>query len=221
MLPRCETGCPGFGADFARSSANGRFFSYSRLHERLVVGEHEPAAVAALVQLDRPRERAGLRVRVVVGRAVRDVQVGAHARVEAADRRGRVDSRVRDVQRVVRRRRLDLPAVRIEDQRAVRVVRDQELELEPVDQRLVRLRLGLRRGAGAAVVVGRELRRRALVVVAPVDVVVAVQVDAVVPGDLPVAVVVVEVLPPQPLRGRTCTGSRPGWRRAGTTARTC
>jgi hypothetical protein len=169
------------------------------LHEGLVVGEHEPAAVAALVQLDRPGQRSGLRVRVVVGGAVRDVQIGADARVVAADRRSRVDPRVRHEQRVVRRRRLHLPPERIEDQRTVRVVRDEELELEPVDQRLAGPCLGLGGRAGSAVVVGGELHRRAFVVVAPVDVVVAVQVDAVVPRELPVPVVVMEVLPPQAL----------------------
>ena len=168
------------------------------LDERLVVGEDEPAAVAALVQLDRPRQRAGLRVRVVVSRPVRDVEVGSDARVEAADRRIRVGAGQRHEERVVRRRRLNLPAVRIEDQRPVRVVRDQELELQPVEQRLVRLNLGLRGRRGAAIVVGRKLRARALVVVAPIHVVVPVRVDAVVVCDLSVAVVVAEVLPPQP-----------------------
>ena len=60
-----------------------------------------------------------------------------------------------------------------------------------------RLRLGRRRRA--AVGVARRLRRRALVVVAEVLVEVAVRVDAVVAGDLAVAVVVAQVLPPQPL----------------------
>ena len=92
------------------------------LHERLVVGEDEAAPDTALGELGRPAQRAGLRVRVVVGRSVGRVEVRANAGVEPLDRRVRVGAGVLDEQRVVEGGRLDLPAVRVQQQRAVRVV---------------------------------------------------------------------------------------------------
>jgi hypothetical protein len=90
-----------------------------RLHERLVVREDEPAVVASLLEFGSPRQRAGLGVRVVVRRPVGDVEVSPYAGVEARDSRVGVCAGVRDEERVVGRRRLQLPPVRVEKQRAV------------------------------------------------------------------------------------------------------
>jgi hypothetical protein len=58
------------------------------LDERIVVREHEPAAVAAFGQFGRPRKRPVGRVRVVVGLAVGHVEhVRREPRVEVGDRR--------------------------------------------------------------------------------------------------------------------------------------
>jgi hypothetical protein len=170
-----------------------------RLHERLVVGEHEAAAVAPLGQLRRPAQRPRLRIRVVVRRAVCRVEVGPDARVVALHGRVRIRAGVLDEQRVVERRRLHLPPVGVQQQRPVRVVGDEELELHPVDQRLVRLDLRLGGGRRAAIGVARRFGRGALVVVIPALVVVAVEVDAVAVRDRAVAVVVAQVLAPQTL----------------------
>ena len=66
-------------------------------------------------------------------------------------------------------------------------------------ERVQRARLGLRPRAGAAEGLAARVVRRALVVVAPLRREVAVEVDAVARGDLPVAVVVAQVLAPQAL----------------------
>ncbi len=71
--------------------------------------------------------------------------------------------------------------------------------LDAVDQARQRPRLRLGGRARTAIGLVGRIRRGALVVVAPVRVEVAVRVDAVADGDLPVAVVVAEVLPPQPV----------------------
>jgi hypothetical protein len=89
------------------------------LDERLVVGEDEAAALTALGELRRPAEGAGLGVGVVVGRAVRRVQVGPDAGVELGDGRLCVGPGVGDEERVVEGRRLDLPAVRVQQELAV------------------------------------------------------------------------------------------------------
>src|SRR3954468_18046383 len=74
-----------------------------------------------------------------------------------------------------------------------------ELRLDLLDQALHRLRLGLGRDARAAVGLVRRIGRRALVVEAPMLGEVAVGIDAVAGGDLPVVVVVAQVLAPQAL----------------------
>ena len=145
-----------------------------RLHKPLVVRKDEAAPVTALAELGRPAEGSRLGVGVVVGRAVRRVEVGAHTRVVALDRRTRVGARVGHEERVVERRRLHLPAERVEQERPVGVVGEEELEAEAVDQPLVRLRLRLRGAAGTAIGEARELARGPLVVVVPALVVVAV-----------------------------------------------
>ncbi len=170
------------------------------LDERLVVGEHEPAARAPLGQLGGPRQRLADVVRVVVGLAVGHVQhVGAEPRVVAGDGRLVEVARQRVVDRVVRRRGADLPALRVQQPLAGGVVVDVEGEADPLVQALDRLRLGLRAPGRAAVGLAREDLRRAFLVVLEVLGVVAVGVDAVDDRRLAVAVVVAQVLTPQPL----------------------
>jgi hypothetical protein len=79
------------------------------------------------------------------------------------------------------------------------VIADGELERDSVVQAHERLRLRLRTRRGAAVRLARELRGGALLVIAPVLGVVPVWIDAVGVRDLPVRVVVAQVLPPEAL----------------------
>ena len=170
------------------------------LDQRLVVREHEPARRAARAQLRGPGQRAAPLVHEVVGLAVGDVEdVRAQARVEALDRRLVEVARQREVDRVVGRRRAGLPALRVQQPAAVGVVVDVELEADALRQAHDRLRLALGRRAGAAVGLAREDLRGALLVVLEVLRVVAVRVDAVGVRRLAVAVVVAQVLAPQPL----------------------
>ena len=81
------------------------------------------------------------------------------------------------------------------------MVVDVELEADAVEQAVEGLRLGLGRRGRAPVRLAGEVGRRALVVVAPLGLVVAVGVDTVGIGDDPVAVVVAQVLAPQALAG--------------------
>ena len=81
------------------------------------------------------------------------------------------------------------------------MVVDEELEADPRHQAVDRPGLGLRGGTGSPVGLTARLGRRALVVVAPLGREVAVEVDAVVGGDPAVAVVVAQVLAPQPVAG--------------------
>ena len=171
-----------------------------RLDQCLVVGEDEPRARQALAQLGRVGDRAGGALRVVGRLAVGDVEgVGRLPRVEALDGRVRVGPAERHVDRVVRVERPDLPALRIQEPLAERVQVRLELGLDPVDQPLHELGLRLRRPAGPAVGLVGLIGGRALVVVAPVLVEVAVWIDAVADVDLIVVVVVAQVLAPQPL----------------------
>jgi hypothetical protein len=138
---------------------------------------------------------------VGVGVAVRRVELGRDVRVVAGDRRVGVVTGHRLVDDVVGRRRGYLPAGAIEQQLGGRVVVDEELEADAAREAVEPLRLGLGVRAGAAVGLARRVGRGALVVVAPLVGEVAVQVDAVADRDLPVAVVVAQVLAPQPLPG--------------------
>ena len=79
MLPRCETGCAGFGADFATSSAKGRFFCELSLDQPLVIREDEAIPRYALAQLGRPGQRVSLGVGVVGRLAVGGIEVGTDA----------------------------------------------------------------------------------------------------------------------------------------------
>ena len=101
------------------------------------------------------------------------------------------------------------------------MVVDEELEPDPVEEPVERLclRLGVRAGAaiGLAVRLGEEPSLSQPHLTAKLRF-----------GSTPssacdgaVAVVVAEVLAPQPLGRRTCSRSRRGWRPAGTTARWC
>ena len=82
------------------------------------------------------------------------------------------------------------------------MVVDLELEADPAHEPVQSLRLGLRRRGGAAVGLVAEHGRRALVVVAPLGLEVAVGVDPIIArGDDAVAVVVAQVLAPQPVTG--------------------
>ncbi len=172
----------------------------------LVVRELE--AVEAVVvlpggELDRVRGDPGLGVRPVRVLTVGDVQVGAHARVVAlvddrvVDRRVVVGPGQGDEDLVVEALGAELPAPRVQDQVAVAVVGDREREVVAADEVLDCAGLRLRRRGRAAIGLVTRLRAGALVVESPVAVEVAVEVDAVVAGDLAVAVVVPQVLPPQ------------------------
>ena len=88
-------------------------------------------------------------------------------------------TRERLVDGVVRRGRLHLPAVRVEQQRAERVVVHLELEVAELEQAVHGLRLGLRGRERAAVGLREEAGGRPLVVVVPAVREVAVGVDAV------------------------------------------
>ena len=168
-------------------------------------GNTKPAPGVPLAELGRVGDRARAGVGVVGRLAVGDVErVGRLARVEARDRRLRPPvprhrCRRGHVDRVVRVERADLPALRVQQPLAERVQVRLELRLDAVDQALHRPGLGLRGGARTAVGLVGRVRRRPLVVVAPVLGEVAVRIDAVADGDLPVAVVVAQVLAPQPL----------------------
>jgi hypothetical protein len=79
------------------------------------------------------------------------------------------------------------------------VVVDEELRVDALDEHVQRLRLGLGVRARPTVGLVGRVGRGAFVVVAPAVVEVAVEVDAVARRDLAVAVVVAQVLAPQPL----------------------
>jgi hypothetical protein len=92
-----------------------------------------------------------------------------------------------------------LPTLRVEDQRSERVVIGLELRLDPIEKTLHRP--GLRLGGSARPTVGQAGldRRRALLIVCEVLIEVTFRVDTVDTRDLTVAVVVAQVLAPQPL----------------------
>ena len=119
--------------------------------------------------------------------------------MEARDRRLVEVAGERVVDRVVRGRGADLPAVVVEQPLAVGVVVDHVTEADAAEEADHRLGLRLGGGGRAAVGLARRDRRGALVVVAPV------RRGSCGSGrrrrrrSLPVAVVVAEVLPPEPL----------------------
>ncbi len=103
----------------------------------------------------------------------------------------------REVDRVVRRRRTRLPALRVKEPLPGRVPVDVEGEVEAVVEAHDRLRLRLGGRRRPAVRVARRDARGALLVVLPVRRVVAVRVDTVADLGRSVCVVVAQVLPPE------------------------
>ena len=95
--------------------------------------------------------------------------------------------------------RVHLPPERPQDQLSGGVIVLVVGEVHPVHQRQERLGLRLRGRPRAAVGLGRGVGVRSLVVVVPARREVPVRVHAVDGGDLPVAVVVAQVLPPEPV----------------------
>ena len=171
-----------------------------RLDQPLVVGEHESRTRGSLAELRREGDRPRVDVGVVGRLAVGDVErVRRLPRVEARDRGVGIGASGGDVERIVGVERPDLPTLRIQKPFTERVQVRLEARLDAVDQPLHRLGLRLGGRAGTAVGLVRRIRRRSLVVVAPVLLEVAVRIDAVADRDLPVAVVVAQVLAPQPL----------------------
>ena len=200
LIPTGETGSSGSDRGPREPEVEGEHPLELGLDQRLVVGEHEPGARRALAQLRRVCHGARVRVGVVGRLAVGDVQrVGRLAGIEAGDRGVRIGTAERRVDGVVGVQRAGLPALRIQQPLAVGVQVGLELRLDPVDQALHRLRLGLRRRARTTVRLRERLVRGPLVVVAPVLVEVAVGIDPVADRDLLVAVVVAQVLAPQPI----------------------
>ena len=169
------------------------------LHVGLDVLEDEAGARAgARRALGGHRDRLVGPVEVVVHVAVRRVEIGADLRVERRD--GRVALHAGDAaeDRLVGGVRVHLPAEGIEQQPAPGVVVLVEREVHAVGQVVDGLRLRLGAGRRAAVGLARGVVARALVVVAPVRVQIAVRVDAVARvADHAVAVVVAQVLAPE------------------------
>ena len=137
---------------------------------------------------------------VGVGVAVGGVELGGDVGVVAGHRRLLVVAGHRLVDDVVRGRGAHLPARAVEEQLGGGVVVDEELEAHPPESSSSASVSGSEpaRARGRS---RRGVRRGALVVVAPLGREVAVQVDTVARGDGPVAVVVPQVLAPQPLAG--------------------
>ena len=136
---------------------------------------------------------------VRVGVTVGGVQLRRDVGVVAGDRRVRVVTGERDADLVVRRRRRHLPAGAVEQELGRGVIVHEELEADPPDERVHRLRLRLGSRSRPAVGLAAGIGRGTLVVVAPLVGQVAVQVDAVTGRDHTVTIVVPQVLAPQPL----------------------
>ena len=145
-------------------------------------GKTKPQPVAALLELRRPGERAGAACgrsrssRRSSRRARRTLMPGSKPAIA-----GFVEvPGERVVDRVVRRRRPDLPALRVQQERAERVVVDLERGVDPVEQRRASpASRAPRPRPGRGTCRSTETAGRALVVVVPVLRVVAVRVDAV------------------------------------------
>jgi hypothetical protein len=214
VRPTGETGSSGSCADCAIAIAYGRFFATSWLISVSSSGKLEAAAAVRRIpgvvrvggrdrlargHLRRLGQRPEAVLHVPVGVAVGRVELGAELR--DVPRHGRLVGIPEDrlVDEVVRARGERLPADAMQQQLGGGVPVDRELRPDPgVEADLgLRLRLGSR-GRTAVGLAGR-VRGRALVVVAPLVGEVAVEVDAVLGGDLPVAVVVAQVLAPQPV----------------------
>ncbi len=184
-----------------------------RLDELLVVREVEAGgAVLGLprvVRVDRRGGLAGGHLRrehhdavdvggVAVGLAVGGVELGGDLWVVARDRRVLRGAGERLVGHVVGGGGGHLPAHAVEDQLGRGVVVDGVLEADALLEGVEGAGLGLGGGARAAVGLARLVRRGTLIVVAPLEGEVPVEVDPVAGARLPVAVVVAQVLAPQP-----------------------
>ena len=159
------------------------------LGDPLVVGHRVGRGLAGR-HLRREAQGPVLHLRMGVGVAVGRVELGRDVGVIAGYCRVVVRADHGFVDHVVRRRRVDLPADPVEQELRRGVVVDEELEPHVGEQAVQRL--GLRLGARARATVGVTggVRRGALVVPAPLDREVPVQVHAVADGDLAVTVVV-------------------------------
>ena len=133
--------------------------------------------------------------------SVGDAEVRKLVRVVAGHGALGVVARERLVDDVVGRRGVDLPRGAIEQLRPRRVIADQELEPDPAHQAVERPGLGLRSRARPAEGLAGGCGRRSFVVVGPLRREVPVEVDAVAHVGPAVAVVVAQVLAPQPVAG--------------------
>ncbi len=183
-----------------------------RLDERLVVREVEDAlAVLSPPRVVRDGVADGLAgrhlrgeaqrpvrtVHVLVRVAVRGVQLGGQVRVVTGHRWAGVGAGQRLVHQVVRGRRVHLESGPVQQQLGRGVVVHVEGEAHPLGEAVQGAGLRLGRRTGSAVGLARRLRRRALVVEAPVGREVPVGVDPVDGGDAAVGVVVAQVLAPE------------------------
>ncbi len=198
----------------ADGEGEGDVLGELRLDELLVVREVEAGgAVLGLPPVVRVGRRGGLAGGhlgrehhdavdvggVAVGLAVGGVELGGHLRVVAGDGRvlgGAGEGLVGDV---VGGGGGHLPAHAVEDQLGGGVVVDGVVEADALLEGVEGGGLGFGGGPGAAVGLAGLVGRGALVVVAPLEGEVAVEVDAVAGGDPAVAVVVAQVLAPQAL----------------------
>ena len=168
------------------------------LRQPLVVGVDRGRDLAG-GHLRREPEGAVLHLHVRIGVAVGGVELGGDVRVVARDGRVVVVAGERPIDDIVGRRGGHLVPDAVEQQLGRGVVVDEEVEVDAGEQCVERLRLRLAVGRRPAVGVAHRVGRGALVVVAPVGGEVAVEVDAVAERDLAVAVVVAQVLAPQPI----------------------
>ena len=200
-MPIGESGVGGVGGRPGQPQVERQRLLELGLDQLFVVGEHKSRARDPLAQLRRVGDRARAGLGVVGRLAVGDIQrVGRLPRVEARNRRlGAVGAAERHIDRIVGVQRADLPALWVQQPLAEGVEVGLELRLDAVDQARHGAGLGLGGGTAAAVGLIGRVRRRPLVVIAPVLGEVAVGIHAVADGDLPVAVVVAQILAPQPL----------------------
>ena len=158
VRPTTETGSSGSLADSATDSANGMFFSNSAWTSSSSSGKSKPlpqsvashsssgtdSEAASQVDISGVKpERAEQLGHVGVGVPVGGVELGGDVRVVALDGRVLVVAGHGLVDDVVRGRCRDLPAGAVEQQLGGRVVVDEELEADPSDEGLERLRLRL------------------------------------------------------------------------------
>ena len=212
--PSNVTGSSGSTADSRHAEGERDVLLELGLDQRLVVGEVEHALAVGWVplvvgvhgrrrparrHLRREAERAERLVHVHFRLAVDHVELGADVGVVPGHCRALVVADHRLGDHVVGRGGGDLPADSVEQQLGRAVVVDEELRGGPLEQCDEGLRLGFGRRGRAVVRVARRVGGGALLVVAPARREVAVEVDAVAGRDDAVAIVVAQVLAPQPV----------------------